>query len=386
MDEYTEQSSTGLGSRLLQSIKGVLVGLLLFVAAFPVLWINEGYAVRTARSLTEGAKTVVSIASGRIDPANEGKLVHVTGRATTTGNASDPVFGITVNAVKLHRKVEMYQWKETSTTRKEKKFGGSEVTTTTYKYAPVWSEQPIDSTDFKKPEGHLNPPIPFSSAEYVANDVTLGAFQLTSSIVGQLTARDPVDVSGAKLPESIQAKARRAESGFEVGDPASPQVGDLRISFTQVKDADVSIVARQLGNTFEPYRPKAGGTIELVDMGIQSAENMFASAETANTVRTWIFRAAGLILMIIGLALIFAPLSTVADVVPFVGSLLRLGTGLIAGVIALCLSLLTIALAWIAYRPLVGAGLLAAAALLIYGTARLRRTTGQRKSRAASAG
>lgn len=49
MDGYTEQSKTGLGGRFLQSIKGVLVGLLLFVAAFPVLWLNEGYAVRTAR-------------------------------------------------------------------------------------------------------------------------------------------------------------------------------------------------------------------------------------------------------------------------------------------------------------------------------------------------
>lgn len=95
-------------------------------------------------------------------------------------------------------------------TRKEKQFGGSEVTTTTYSYAPVWSEQAIDSAGFKKPEGHLNPAPPFSSAEYAANDVTLGAFRLTSGIVGQLTAADPVDVSGAKLPDSIRAKARPA--------------------------------------------------------------------------------------------------------------------------------------------------------------------------------
>jgi hypothetical protein len=297
----------------------------------------------------------------------------VTGRAAATGNATDPAFGISVNAVKLDRKVEMYQWKETSSSRKEKRVGGSEVTTTTYSYALVWSEQPIDSAGFKKPEGHLNPPMPFRSAEYAASGATLGAFHLTSAIIGQLTASDPVDVSGAKLPDSLAAKARPSGSGFETGDPASPQPGDLRVTFAQLKDADISVVARQFGNTFEPYRSKAGGTIQLVAMGAQSADTMFADAKTENSVRTWIFRAVGLLLMFIGLALIFAPLSTLGDVVPFIGGLLRLGTGLIAGVMAVCLSLMTIATAWIAYRPLVGAGLLALAVVLFYGVSRLRR-------------
>ena len=50
MDEYVEQTTTGLGSRLAQSIKGVALGIVLFIIAFPVLWFNEGYAVKTARS------------------------------------------------------------------------------------------------------------------------------------------------------------------------------------------------------------------------------------------------------------------------------------------------------------------------------------------------
>jgi Transmembrane protein 43 len=386
MDQYTERTTTGFGSRLLQSIKGVLIGLLLFLAAFPVLWLNEGYAVRTARSLTEGAKTVISVAPDRVEQGNEGKLVHMTGRATTTDEARDPAFGVSVNAIKLHRKVEMYQWKETSTTRKEKQVGGSEVTTTTYSYAPVWSERTIDSTRFKKPEEHLNPAMPFSSAEYVASNVTLGAFRLNSSMVEQLTAADPVDVSGAELPDSIQDKARPVESGFEVGDPASPQVGDLRIAFTQLKDSDVSIVARQLGNTFEPYSTKAGGTIQLIATGVQSAENMFATAQTANSVRTWILRGVGMIVMLIGSALILGPLSTVADIVPFVGSLVQLGTGLISFAISLCLSLFTIAVAWIAYRPLLGVGLLAIAAIVVYATMRMRGKKEQLKVHATLAG
>jgi hypothetical protein len=384
VDEYIERTTIGLGGRLLQSIKGVLFGLLLFVAAFPVLWFNEGYAVKTAKSLTEGAKTVVTVAFGAVNPANEGRLVHVTGRAAATGNATDPEFGVSVNAVKLSRKVEMYQWKESSSTRKEKHVGGSETTTTTYSYALAWSEQPVDSARFKKPEGHLNPPMPFRSAEYAASEAVLGGFQLTSGIIGQLTASDPVDISGARLPDSLAAKARPSGSGFETGDPSSPQPGDLRVTFTQLKDADINVVARQIGNTFEPYRAKAGGTIQLVAMGAQSAGTMFAEAKTENSMRTWIFRAVGLLLMFIGLALIFAPLSTLGDVVPVIGGLLRLGTGLIAGVMALCLSLMTIATAWIAYRPVLGAGLLALAVVLFYGVSRLRRKPAQQARRASA--
>ena len=91
-----------------------------------------------------------------------------------------------------------------------------------------------------------------------------------------------------------------------------------------------------------------------------------------------------MILMFAGLALIFAPLGTIADVVPFLGSLLRAGTGLVAGVIALTLSILTVALAWIAYRPLVGIGLLAVVVVLICSAGRLRRKGA--KATAAAAG
>ena len=41
-EQFTEVSEQGLGSNLLDSIKGVAVGGLLFILSFPVLWWNEG--------------------------------------------------------------------------------------------------------------------------------------------------------------------------------------------------------------------------------------------------------------------------------------------------------------------------------------------------------
>src|SRR5262245_25115670 len=111
-DTFTETTSQGWLSRLMGSIKSVLVGLVLFVVAFPILFWNEGNSVKTAKSLEEGAGVVVTVAADSVAAANDGKLVHLNGEATTTETLADDEFGVSVNAIKLIRGVEMYQWDE----------------------------------------------------------------------------------------------------------------------------------------------------------------------------------------------------------------------------------------------------------------------------------
>src|SRR5580692_3300175 len=144
-DSYTEFGGRSWGSRLIESIKGVLFGLVMFIVAFPVLFWNEGRAVQTAKSLEEGASEVVSVTADSVENTNEGKLVYVTGDATTTETLSDPEFGVTVSALKLQRVAEMYQWKESRNSHSEKKIGGGETTVTSYKYEKVWSPKLINS-------------------------------------------------------------------------------------------------------------------------------------------------------------------------------------------------------------------------------------------------
>ena len=78
-DSFTETTTKSWGSRLGESIKGVLFGLVLIVGSCVFLFWNEGRAVQTQRSLTEGASLVVNADAARVDPANDGKLVHVSG-------------------------------------------------------------------------------------------------------------------------------------------------------------------------------------------------------------------------------------------------------------------------------------------------------------------
>ena len=368
-DSVSETSSQGWLSRLGGAIKGIFVGGIMVIAAFPLLFWNEGRAVTTAKSLDEGRGAVVTTASDKVDPAKEGKLVHTTGRAKSSETLSDPVYGVSATAIALKRKVEMYQWKESSKSETKNKLGGGTETVTTYNYAKEWSESLQDSSKFKNRQGHSNPAsLPQKSEKWTAGKVTLGAYTLTPSQAGQISGDEPVKAAVPLSNSDTSRPIREHGTGLYAGqNPEQPQVGDLRITFTQVGESDVTIVAKQLGNSFEPFRAKAGSTVDLQRKGIASADEMFVAAKESNAVMTWILRAAGFILMAIGFGMIFKPLAILASVLPILGDIVGAGIGIIAFLMASLLSLITIAIAWIFYRPLLGIALLVLAGGAIYG-------------------
>ncbi|MER9446802.1 TMEM43 family protein [Mesorhizobium sp. M0254] len=103
---------------------------------------------------------------------------------------------------------------------------------------------------------------------------------------------------------------------------------------------------------------------------------MFADAVSANTLITWLLRGAGLLLLTIGFALFLSPIGVILDVIPFLGSMARMGTGIIAFVLAILVGTVTIAIAWFWYRPLLALAILAAgviAAVIVYRIGRSRR-------------
>ena len=367
-DSYTEVTEQSWFSRIGGAFKGIIFGLLLFVAAFVLLFWNEGRAVKTYKTLKEGSGAVVSVPADRIDPANQGKLVHVTGKAVTEATLADPVFRVSANALMLRREVEMYQWQEHSKSEERKKLGGGTETVTTYSYSKEWSGHAINSSSFKK-SGHENPgSMPYQHTEQLAQPVTLGAFTLPASLVGKIGGAQQLPVNNnMPLPKELEGRAQRQDGGFYIGDnPASPQIGDVRIRFEIVPQQDISVVAEQSGSTFTPYQTKAGGTVELLQEGIKTAAAMFEKAQHDNAILTWILRAVGFFLMFFGLSMMLKVFSVLADVLPFIGNLVGAGTGIISFLIAAVLSLLTIAVAWIVFRPLLGIGLIAAAAVLAF--------------------
>ncbi len=368
-----EVRTMGWGGRLGRSVKGVLVGGILFIASFPLLWWNEGNAVRTMKGLAEGAQSVVSVGADKVDGANEKKLVHFTGEATTAEELVDDVFGAAqARAIRLDRKAEIYQWKEDENSETKKTIGGGERTEVTYEYQKVWSDGPIDSSRFHRDAAkyrELNPvnsgSIPHPSRSWSAAKVTLGAFTLPSSLLDGLK-EEPLDWKG-DVPVSAAPQAPKVHAGglYFGANPSDPQIGDVRVTWRVVMPQAASVLGVQTGETVSAYATSTGTSIFDLRAGTMTAAQMFQAAEAEAKMLTWILRLVGWLCMLIGLALVFEPLGVVFDVLPFLGSLTRLGTGLFAGLFSLVLSLLTISLAWVFYRPLIGVPLLAAAVCLL---------------------
>jgi hypothetical protein len=383
-DLFTEVASQSWGHRLIESIKGVLVGLVLFLASFPLLWWNEGRAVQTARSLDEGAASVLSVPSDRVEPANEGKLVHVAGPATTDETLSDNLFGVTAQTLRLVRSVDMLQWTEEQRSEKQKELGGSEKTVTTYSYAKKWSNKLVDSSKFKDPTGHSNPTTwRYNELDTAARNAHLGAFHVPETLLKKLSKLDPLPLDTAMLARAPNSAGIDANAYFVGTDLGNPQVGDLRISYRVLRPQTLSVVAQQVGNTFQAFRAKAGDDVLLIEAANLDAKTMFQTASSANVTLTWVLRGVGFLLMTLGLSLLLRPLVVVADFIPMIGSLVGLSATLFASVIAFALSTLTIGVAWIAVRPLLGAAVLTLALGGIIAVIALAiRSRKQRRARA----
>ncbi len=367
-DVVTRVTSQSWGGRIKGAIGGIVVGVVLFGASFPLLFWNEGRAVKRYKALKEGQGVVVTVDAGEVSPNNEGRLVHTTGLATTEETLRDREFGIAQNALRLRRTVEMYQWIEEQDSETRKKVGGGTETDTTYTYRNEWRDELVRSSEFEEQAGHENPSdIPFKSLDLLAEKATLGAYRLPSSMVARISAFEDLSVpEGAKPPRLVRKKGQAYAGGFYIGDaPDSPQVGDVRISFSVVKPTTISVVAQQDGSTFRPYQTQAGGSVDLLQTGTHSSEEMFAAAHAANRMLTWFLRVAGFLCMFFGLLLVFKPLSVLADVLPVLGTIVGAGSGLIAFLAAAPLSLVTIAIAWVVYRPLLGIAILIPAVVLV---------------------
>jgi len=424
---YSETTSTGWFSRIGSSFSGIAVGLVLLVAATCLLYWNEGRTVKTRGAINEAQQACVEMKDiTKVDPAFDGKLVHATGKAETTEVLSDATFGVKTPgpAIKLSRTAEFYQWVESSKSETRKKLGGGTETVTTYSYEKKWVSQPVDSAEFHDPEyqGKNTVITNADDANFTAQNVTFGIYKLPDFLVSSISGSEPLSISlsadqmaainkqlggtvqqtwqsKGSIPDPISVKtgepaqapaatARSADSQAKSPDtspvltdldnvhvsgstiylgaaPASPSIGDVRLSYAQVVPGDVSLIAKVIGSTFEAFSALNGKTFSSLVMGTKSADNMFSGARSSNKVTAWIFRIIGIVLVIIGFNMLLGPLSVIADVIPLLGSIVGAGTGFVAFLLGLAWSLIVIAISWIRFRPALAFSLIGAAVIVL---------------------
>lgn len=434
---YTETTTTGYGTRVGRSFKGILSGFLFLVAGTVLLWWNEGRAVKTDKMLNEAEKVCIDMENpSKISQEYEGELVCATAMATTDEVLADRDFGFSENAIGLRRRVEYFQWVEHEHSESEDKLGGKEVTTTTYTYTQEWCSRPQDSGQFKEPayQGKNFTVTQYEDTEVWAENVNFGAYKLNESLIHAISSREPVvlalneeqlanmdkaardviiRVTGLDVsPKVAQQKVNKPATPAQPAAPAvadstlaavpdsvktvvpdsvpqenkvdleyvhqqgnvlyfgrtsaSPQIGDVRVTFEKVVPAKVTIISQVTGDTFKAYKAKNGKKFQTLVMGKKDSSEIFDAEHQANHLWMWILRLVGTLIIIAGLKGIFGFLEMILKVVPFIANIIGWGVGVVCTVIGIVWALIVIAIAWLFYRPLIGIALLLVAAALIW--------------------
>ncbi len=384
---YQETTRTSYGSKVKGSFQGILWGLILIIGGTIVLWWNEGRAVKSSDALKDFQKNYVELSDiNTVNPEFEGKAVHATGVATTDEILRDASFGIAVNAFRLTRDVEYYQWSENSESESKDKLGGSTETTTTYTYEPRWCSEPVNSAEFKDPDykGKNFVWRVIEESDQHAGNATFGAYRLNDGIISSISGEEPVEPTLteeqkqqllAKVSDSTVVVTVRGNQVYIGADPDTPHIGDVRITFNQVTSPKtISILQKVVNGTFESYIAKNGKSFSKVEMGTASAANMIEHQKSANKMTLWLLRLVGILLVVAGFRGLLGFISTIFAVVPFVQRIIGAGIGVVTTLVGLVWSLVVIALAWAAHRPLLAISLLVvAAALIIWLVTRSRK-------------
>lgn len=377
---HTETTYTSWFARIKSALIGALVGLALLIGCIWLLIWNEGRAIQTYRALSEGASQVISVDGAAVDPANEGKLVHISGAVKSDQIPQDSQFGVTADgAVGLARQVEMYQWVEKSESQTKKTLGGGEETTTTYSYTKEWRSDIVDSSRFKQPDDHQNPTSMPDGATFTAKTAHVGAFSVPGKDVAGIgdysrLALTDSDVQRIAVQIGASRPVKRNSEGAYIGlNENLPDVGDLRITYQRIDVETASIVGKQSHSALVPYETTNHRDIFLTAEGDVDAGQMFKTAESENNIITWLVRAAGIIGLFVSFKLMFGLLPILADLIPFVGSIIGFGTSIVAFVLTLLVGPVVIAIGWFAYRPLLSVGIIAGGIVLAVVVTRFRR-------------
>ena len=343
--------------RLKDSLKGVIFGVILFIAGIVLLFWNEGNNVKNIKTVDEISATYIDIANSPVDAKNEGKLVALNGKMDIADAAlQDAEFGVEVKTAKLVRIVEMYQWEEREETDNNSRH---------YYYDEVWRDSRIDSSNFHD-SAHENPSMPYEYQGFFASDISVGDFKLSKDQIENLEALDALKLDSSKSYKEGYTVKSGEETRYltNAADLEKPKIGDIRIHYEFADYEDVSILAVQKGNSFADYVSKVGKNTNKVIPGITDGNGVISYIIDENNAMKWALRIVGTLAIIIGITMLFGPISTISSFVPILGGIVGITVFLISILAGLAISLVDIAIAWVFYRPVLGIILLAAAAAL----------------------
>ncbi|MBX4210937.1 TMEM43 family protein [Candidatus Parcubacteria bacterium] len=370
-DQFTTSSTVGFGRRIINSLMGLVIGPVIFVISFGVLYWNEG-----RYDLSQLAKKATEISSSDVtnDQNLQGKLVSTTGTVKTVESLGD-IYLKASNYLALNRKVEMYSWVEKKDTSSHKNFGGSETTDTTYTYTKGWTENP--SSNFAHPEGHQNPTKNLSSLTKKATTANVGVYRFDPQAITLpsfsqvvLSSQNVNVEQGARIINDQYVFTSRSNGTFD-----NPGLGDLRVSYGVVNSGIQGTTFGALsGNRISSYNDGKGNKLFRLFEG--SRGDGISTIHGEYRVITWVFRIIGFLMMWIGLMAFFGPIGTFLDFIPMFGGLSRGVIGFASFLVSFVLTVVTVIISMIIHNLIaLIIALVITAGVIVYFIKRKKRAT-----------
>ncbi|XP_063837254.1 transmembrane protein 43 homolog [Ostrinia nubilalis] len=309
----------------------------------------------------------------------EGRVVHIVGPLRILEPISEPDYNIQVQAVKLRKRVQMYQWIEETTDQENFLSEPGDESQKTYWYHKDWRDYVVDSSLFYIRPGHHNPAsMPLFSETHIAENVKIGCLLLSLDVKRKVN--DYYEIWSDSRPERNDIKLH---SGFYYhGESAlEHQIGDLRIHFSYAgrEDDIYTAVGVVESGTLQPYSPTHFPTadpISLLRKGSYSLKQLHDLERRDANTHTWKYRLLGFIQVFASAMTLHPEWITIFLQCKWISSSLRRCTRVwVNFILSVSYTLLVISIPWLLHKPTFGAMVFGVAILplLHYSTLMTRR-------------
>ncbi|XP_028165752.1 transmembrane protein 43 homolog [Ostrinia furnacalis] len=309
----------------------------------------------------------------------EGRVVHIVGPLRILEPISEPDYNIQVQAVKLRKRVQMYQWIEETTDQENFLSEPGDESQKTYWYHKDWRDYVVDSSLFYIRPGHHNPAsMPLFSETHIAENVKIGCLLLSLDVKRKVN--DYYEIWSDSKPERNDIKLH---SGFYYhGESAlEHQIGDLRIHFSYAgrEDDIYTAVGVVESGTLQPYSPTHFPTadpISLLRKGSYSLKQLHDLERRDANTHTWKYRLLGFIQVFASAMTLHPEWITIFLQCQWISSSLRRCTRVwVNFILSVSYTLLVISIPWLLHKPTFGAMVFGVAILplLHYSTLMTRR-------------
>jgi len=338
------------GQRILDSFVVLLIGFLLFIGSFIVLFVNEGrenfanYALKaTVFDQTQTYET--------------DDLVYIVGNLSATTYASDTYLKAN-DYIYIERIVEMYAYVEYEHTQTREKLGGSTETVYTYTYQLEWTQSPKKSNTYQGDDTEKPKDIPANYDSWIDSMPKNDSDKAKGVTINGINVANGFDLSGAKQLSITKDDVQNLTNNETVvdnmiyrannGSADNPKLGDIRIRYIAIKASDKGLLlARFNNNQFEPFLTKKGSQLYRFFAGVESQSEAVKILNSEYKASLWLLRIVGFIMMFIGLLLIGNPVTTLISVIPIFAKIGRNIYAILALIISLVLTSLTVIIAMI---------------------------------------